>query len=102
MSSCPPLLQKTFNFGYRVYCLILVGWSNTGVLASMISVVCSRGVTIYRYVSVSGYKGHDTIYRFRLLNADIYLTLIKILANLQFVSFHETPGWLSDNRHVSH
>ena len=61
-----------------------------------------RGVTIYRYVSVSGYKGHDTIYRFRLLNADTYLTLIKILANLQFVLFHETPGWLSDNRHDYH
>ena len=62
----------------------------------------TRGVTIYRYVWVSGYKGHDTIYRFRLLNGDTYLTLIKILANLQFVSFHETPGWLSDNRHDSH
>ena len=59
---------------------------------------------IYRYVSVSGYKGHDTIYRFRLLNADThtYLTLIKILANLQFVLFHETPGWLSYNRHDYH
>ena len=60
-----------------------------------------RGITIYQYVSVSGYKGHDTIYRFRLLNADTYLTL-TILANLQFVSFHLTPGWLSDNRHDSH
>ena len=45
---------------------------------------------IYRYVSVSGYKGHDTIYRFRLRNADTYLTLIKILANLQFVSFNSS------------
>ena len=37
----------------------------------------TRGVTIYRYVSVSGYKGHDTIYRFRLLNDDTYLMLIS-------------------------
>ena len=40
-------------------------------------VVFCRGVTIYRYVSVSGYKGHDTIYRFRLLNDDTYLMLIS-------------------------
>ena len=57
-----------------------------------------RGVTIFQYVSIR----INTIYRFRLLNADTYLTLIKILANLQFVSFHKTPGWLSDNRHNSH
>ena len=55
----------------------------------------SRGVTIYQYVSVSGYQ-------FRLLNDDTYLTFIIILANLQFVSFDEDPVLLSYNRQDSH